>query len=912
MSESYLRGLRRGVLFACAGLWGACTPPQPLPLQVEYAGCAEVFLPGPVCALGEKKRQMRFWAAGTGIEVWVDGQRQESASVAVAEGQQLTVKVPSGASEIEVRSDTPRGEAAWSLKLAAAPRWPSLLTNAYQLQNDGKPADALFLLKNGIPRLPLEKRWLALRLRAQIAKDQVAYEQAVAFFEEAISAEHAAGALLAEANDATVLVWIHIQARQFDAARKVLSGLQLPAGSPAEAVYYRSLYTGMLAENYGDARSALAGLEQAVEQKKRVSLDIDGWAAEQVLARQLQVLGRSREAAALFARLHHAPPEGLDPCHWAEMLSNHAWSLLLAGEAGEAGDSVYDPISLLAEAKQSYERESCPPLEEKLLNLHLNLTLAHLQDERPAEARASLSEARALEHFATPLHRLWSLELEARLDLSEGHPKTALALYERLEELAASVLSPDGRWRAAYGRARCYRAMGHSADALATFRKAEVLLDQQSLQIPIQKGRETFAAQHEGATKLFLELLLTGHHDAEAFDVARRARSRVLRQLARGNRLAHLPAADRERWYSEISEYQKQRHALDANIADDWKLPADQLSRLRAARAAQYRDTEHALDRAFTVLGEADESEDLPPLRSGEVVLDYHPLPRGWVGFAANGRTVVVHRFELPESVLARPAALAERLLAPFHAQIEQAQRVRVLPYGILRTVDFHALPFGADILLAAHPVVYGLDVATQAESLPRPGRRALVVANPRSDLPAADVEAGEVMAALHRQEPAWSTTTLQGTEATAEALRRGLPRVDLLHYAGHGIFSGFGGWESVLPLADGSQLALGDVLALDGVPPWVVLSGCETARSGNEAPAEGLSLAHAFLLAGSRSVIAATRPVGDLAAKGLFTELYRRWGSSPDLAVQLQQAQLAWRQRDPDADWPSFRLFEP
>jgi CHAT domain-containing protein len=294
------------------------------------------------------------------------------------------------------------------------------------------------------------------------------------------------------------------------------------------------------------------------------------------------------------------------------------------------------------------------------------------------------------------------------------------------------------------------------------------------------------------------------------------------------------------------------------------------------------------------------------------VVLAYHPLPRGWVGFAAEGPTVTAHRFELPESALAQPAELASRLIAPFAARIGRAERLRILPYGILRTVDFHALPFRGDVLLAAVPVAYGLDLGSPAPSQPAPERRALVVADPSEDLPAALLEADAVAAALRQGQPAWTTQILRGTEASAGEVRHALAGVDLLHYAGHGVFSGSGGWKSVLPLAGGTGLTLGDLLAFQRVPRWVVLSACDAGRSGADAPAEGLGLAHAFLLAGSREVIAATRPVGDRAAQELLTELYRRWSPAPDLAPLLRDAQLAWRRRDPAGDWQSFRLVEP
>lgn len=873
-----VRGLLRGALLAC-GLWGGCAPPPDLPLQVEYTGCTKVFLPGPVC-VPRKEQRLGLWVdlpPEVPVEIRAGGRRLTSSPVAIQGGQRHIIEIPPETSEVEVRAATPRGEAIWSL--AISPRRES-------------PGDATS-----------RQARVALVERGDL-------DAAQTLLARAIAAHRAAGALLAEVDDTAILVWIHIQRRQFAAARQILSSLELPAGSPADAVYYRSYYRGLLAENTGDARSALADLEAAIRQVERVDgIEVLRWDAEQLLGRQLQALGRSREAALLYDRLRRAPPRTLRPCNWSEMLGNQAWALLLAGEAGQR---LGDPVPLLAEARRVTESAACPRSGERLLDNVLNLALAHLQTGRLSAARAALSEARSLERFAQPLQTLWGLELAARLDLAEGRPADALRLYDRLEEMAASVLSPDGLWRAAYGRARCHQALGRSVEALAALAEAEELLDAQSLEIPIQEGRETFAAQREGATKLYLELLLAAGRNAEALEVARHSRSRVLRQLARGDRLAHLTGPEQRRWDDALAEYWNRRAALEAGADDEWRLPADQLHRRREARAARYQEAERALDRAFAVLGEPAEHATLPALRPGEVVLAYHPLPHGWVGFAAEGRTVAVHRFELPESALARPEELTARLLAPFQARIERAWRLRILPYGILRTVDFHALPFRGDVLLATLPVAYGLDLGTPAPSLPAPERRALVVANPSEDLPAALLEADAVAAALRRGQPAWSTQILRGTEASAGEVRRSLAGADLLHYAGHGVFSGSGGWESVLPLAGGTRLTPGDLLAFRRVPRWVVLSGCDTGRSGADAPAEGLGLAHAFLLAGSREVIAATRPVGDRAAQGLLTELYRRWSPAPDLAALLRDAQLAWRRRDPAGDWQSFRLFEP
>jgi CHAT domain-containing protein len=164
---------------------------------------------------------------------------------------------------------------------------------------------------------------------------------------------------------------------------------------------------------------------------------------------------------------------------------------------------------------------------------------------------------------------------------------------------------------------------------------------------------------------------------------------------------------------------------------------------------------------------------------------------------------------------------------------------------------------------------------------------------------------------ALSSSAAGWQVDPLIGRAADANAVADALRRVDLLHYAGHATVSGAGGWESALPLAGQTRLTLGDLLASPRVPTWVVLSGCETGRTAAVAPVATLGLAHAFLLAGARGVVATSRPVTDRTAEKLLTELYGGWNGQMDLSTLLRQAQLAVR-HDPATDWQSFRFYEP
>ena len=417
--------------------------------------------------------------------------------------------------------------------------------------------------------------------------------------------------------------------------------------------------------------------------------------------------------------------------------------------------------------------------------------------------------------------------------------------------------------------------------------------------LPLHQGRETFLADRARATREQLEALLQLGRPDEAFAVARRARSRAVRHLQRFDRLGQLSPEERDRWDAAISAYRRGR-----------KVPKPDDARLRSL-----------LDDAFAVLEVAPARGGLRAPTPGELWLAYHPLPRGWAAFGATAERVLVHRIGHidPE---ASPEALAERLLSPFADQLAAATRARVLPYGALRDVDFHALPWRGAPLVAALPVAYPLDLPPGLEAQPG-GRRAVGVADPLGDLPGAWREARTVRDALEARR--WSVLTLGGSKASGAALRASLWDAGILHYAGHGVFAGRGGWDSALRLAD-QRLTVGDILALPRLPRRVVLSGCETARTGRDAPLASVSLAHAFLAGGTEEVVAAVRPVDDAVATRLVGALYAGERDEPvDAAVR--RAQLALRATaagvangrlrgvgaaplSKDADWAAFRAL--
>jgi CHAT domain-containing protein len=183
-------------------------------------------------------------------------------------------------------------------------------------------------------------------------------------------------------------------------------------------------------------------------------------------------------------------------------------------------------------------------------------------------------------------------------------------------------------------------------------------------------------------------------------------------------------------------------------------------------------------------------------------------------------------------------------------------------------------------------------------------------VGNPTGDLPGSRVEAEQIASLLTTS--GWTARLLSGSAASSASVKDGLARAELFHYAGHGTFSGREGWESELPLAGGGHLSFADILGLATPPRHVVLSSCETARTSSEG-IEGLGLAHAFLAAGTETVIAPVRPIADEIAGETMRTFYGAFVAAPagtELGETLRRTTLTVRAKHPDADWSAFRVL--
>ncbi len=914
---------RIALLVAGAALAASCRSGAPVAaedsglsapvLHFELAGCAAVTR-GPVCEVTKEARSVRILVTPEDATVRVSwGETALAGQVTKMEGGQLvSVLVPAAATDGALVAVAEKGgsRATFRLPVRAAEIEPRI-ERARALKREGRYLEALASMPDPAS-LPASQRGRALGLRARLDLASGRVGDAIGGLRASVAAHLRDGRVSDEALDGMALAYAllghgHRQA-EARAALDALSGsLAAWDEGRAQIGYYRAL----AARDGGDLRSALRELDQAERGATRLGLTEVRRSARQVRARLLHALGRADEARAALRVELASTSAAQDPCAHAELVGDLSWIGLLERETQSAGaQAEADPelYRLLDEARVGFE-ERCPRAA-RVQNAQVNLALFALQQGDVDGVERHLARAKG----APPTAEIagWMLEITGRLALLRGRGSEGLARYDELAARARAASAPDLLWRALLGRGRALTSLSRERDAIAAYRDAERVLDRQVLAIPLTGGRAGFLGHRGQSAALLADVLVQQNRPGEAAQAVRRSRARAIASATRVERVAGLRPEARARWEDALARYERERDALDDEAKDDWGLSADKVAKAHAARRSREEEMQAALDDAFTALADRPlEAGDLAPPREGDLLLVYQDFAGASArGFAVDSEGTVTRALPLPPAD-APAEELGRALLLPFASAIDRARRIRVLATGALLRVDFHALPFRGEPLVAHAPVDYPLDLRVGAGPSARPAAerpQALVVADARNNLGRARREAELVTSRLAAR---WTVQTLLGDAAQKGAVLDALGRADFFHFGGHGVFAGRTGWESTLSLADAGALTLGDVLSLSRVPAHVVLSGCETGRSAEAARVVDASLAGVFVAAGSEAVVAATRSVTDDLGAAMAAALYSD-ASLPDWepATALGRAQLAVRSALPDADWSSYRVI--
>lgn len=583
-----------------------------------------------------------------------------------------------------------------------------------------------------------------------------------------------------------------------------------------------------------------------------------------------------------------------------------------------------------------------------VIRAELELTLGRLPEARLLAEDAF--EALAPLPFGSALAR----ELLARIDLADGD---LAAAESQIEEALAAATRLDvapllARLKHLRGRIRLRR--GNARAAEQDFRDAMELIERVRGALQAERYRTAFQGSQLAIYEDAILAALSGGDAglAEAFATVERAKSRALLDLV-GGALDVADAADRDAsspaeaaLLAELAQVQRELN-WHYSRPDDWRdfqradIQAD-IRRLEVEYDALQDRLAVSRGLAGLFAPPLGLEESLHTLPAETALVEYFAAGEELMAFVLRDGHATVYRhlasldqleelvrrvhFQIGRGVASASRAVegsrAERMLAdarrelgelytllisPLAGDLVPAERLVIVPHGVLHTLPFHALWDGKRYLIESHEIVTAPSASVYAKlaiAPPSDGGKvpAYVAGVPDALAPWIANEANEVATLL-------GVCAMLGEDVTAEAFVRAAEPASIVHLACHGRFFRDGPLASGLKLAD-RWLTVRDVYRLRLRAELVALSGCDTGRALVSGGDELLGLMRGFLVAGAKALLISLWVANDESTTTLMTEFYRRYVDGAGAAAALraaQRSQLA--QRPHPAFWAPFVL---
>jgi len=472
-----------------------------------------------------------------------------------------------------------------------------------------------------------------------------------------------------------------------------------------------------------------------------------------------------------------------------------------------------------------------------------------------------------------------------------------------------------------------------AAQALEAFEAAIDNLEQVQGRI-LTEARSSFLADKLDVYESAVGLCLEAGAVARAFDYAERAKSRALVDALAGRLDIRIrPRSDVEQRLADELTHLRRRHdqlsatatgSIAADPATGVVLPAfpgDELAEceqhigrlLDELRLGQVADLERLsllqgrayplmLDRGSCLVEYFSVGDDLcvivgsgTDLHAERLVGARPRVERLMARVQMVLRTAAaIHDDEGPIRAL-EPAtrgaleALHRELIAPIAALLAGAERLVIVPHGVLHHAPFAAFLNGTQYLLEQYEIVLGPSASALAfcrRPVARQARRVLVVAHSDAGaLPGALAEALRVVELFDAE-------ALLENEATRANFIERSRTASVIHLATHGHARLDAPLFSNLRLADGLLTAL-DCFELELDCDLVTLSACESGQSMIAPGDETIGLARALLYAGAHSVLHTLWRVDDRTTAELMDGFYTRLRAGQARAQALRAAQL-------------------
>lgn len=235
---------------------------------------------------------------------------------------------------------------------------------------------------------------------------------------------------------------------------------------------------------------------------------------------------------------------------------------------------------------------------------------------------------------------------------------------------------------------------------------------------------------------------------------------------------------------------------------------------------------------------------------------------------------------------------LYDVLIKPCAEDVEGRSILVFLPTGRLNVVPFACLEDADGVPLIDKKLVLELAKPTDflriSQTIPKKIDTVVTFANATGDLPAAAVE-GKKIAELFP-----GSKLFEGEQASKKNFFKYGGEAQVLHLATHGESNMDNSLANYLAMSDNEKVGQEEIFALGLEKTSIVtLSACNTAMGDSLDSKFVASLAEAFWIGGSQSVIASLWSVDDASTAVLMTELYQGLQEGKGRALALKDAQL-------------------
>ncbi len=512
-----------------------------------------------------------------------------------------------------------------------------------------------------------------------------------------------------------------------------------------------------------------------------------------------------------------------------------------------------------------------------------------------------------------------------------GHIKESKEGYDKLLSNPETKSNGEIYWPILFDRGRIYEREGDTKQAIEFYKQSIDVIESQRSTINTEASKIGFVGNKQKVYHQMISTLYSDGQYANAFEYVERSKSRALVDLLASNKEFDA-SKDKEQVASmlkEIETIETEGKALDVR-----SLAADKINE-RNTRSVQIKERIKIVAPELTSLVTVSiqpPTEIQSYIQSDETLIEYYYHGEDIYAFVVtksvlkavklDGQNLVnvIGQFrkllEDPKSqqYLELSQKLYQRLIKPIEYLIN-AQKLIIVPHGVLHYLPFNALNSGNSYLIDKYSVSY-LPSSSIMKFLKQrktqEAKNALIFGNPdlgdpKYDLKYAEEEAVTISKGFPR------ARVLIRKEATKTAFKKFGSQFDYIHFATHGLFESDAPLNSGLFLAKDSEndgvLSVNELYSIRLNADLITLSACETALGKINPGDDVVGLTRGFLFAGSNSIVASLWKVDDMATAQLMTEFYSNLRKT-NKRDALRDAQLnIKKQNEHPYFWAAFQL---